>query len=517
MKQKIGKNSSNNQQAGKNIININLFNFNIGDTDEKSILKFFTSWLLPKITGKKEISKIIIKPEINTNEIDETEILKILSSFLDRELDLELYNYFLKLNSELQKKVILRQYFWVSCINLSINNFKVSYNYLREAINFHEKLSESEAKYFNIANAYLGMELYTKAIENYKKAISINPNMAEFYKNLGSCYKAIGNDEEAYEYYFKSLKLSPYLYEALMSLGIFEIKNDNIQKANDFFEKVISEKLPLNRKYNLFCWKALTKNFLKDYEKTHIYIQSAISINENESYIWNDEYIWKFASYFYYHARRRDNTWLEISIDFWEKYIIKYPEDSLGFAELGYSYYKKASRDDMISTKKAKDFFNSALLLEYKDENTGLVWDRLGHLEEYLGNYKEAEAYFLESVFLNKRNFSYCLGMCYLDQELNEKALPYLKISAEEYNKNEYSWFHLGVCYVKLNDIKNAEKAFRKSIEINGEYEKPYFELGGLYWNNKNYLRALEIWNFAKEKFPESQNIERLPKFMVKN
>ena len=70
---------------------------------------------------------------------------------------------------------------------------------------------------------------------------------------------------------------------------------------------------------------------------------------------------------------------------------------------------------------------------------------------------------------------------------------------------------------MKLNDIKNAEKAFRKSIEINGEYEKPYFELGGLYWNNKNYLRALEIWNFAKEKFPESQNIERLPKFMVKN
>jgi|GEM_PF-3771313 len=51
--------------------------------------------------------------------------------------------------------------------------------------------------YLTIGNAYAHKGQYDKAIENYNKAIQLNPNLAEAYYNRGVAYKHKGQYDKA--------------------------------------------------------------------------------------------------------------------------------------------------------------------------------------------------------------------------------------------------------------------------------------------------------------------------------
>ena len=53
------------------------------------------------------------------------------------------------------------------------------------------------------------IDLLDKAIEAYRKAISINPNYDEAYSNMGAALKKQGKIEEAISAYYRSISLNP--------------------------------------------------------------------------------------------------------------------------------------------------------------------------------------------------------------------------------------------------------------------------------------------------------------------
>lgn len=451
------------------------------------------------------------KSSINT-QVENYE--SIFLDYLNRFEDEKIYNTFLEINKD-KKTMLTTFYFYFACINLSINGFNIPRKYLEQAIVDFKKLKKSSINYYNIGNAYLGLEFYSKAIDNFKKSIQLDDLNAEVYKNLGGCYQSIGKDKEEYHNYLKAFTLNPQLFEAILSLGIYEIKmNNNYKKALSYFDKIIFERLTDNRKYTFYCWKTYLHFSLKEYEKCITYIECALELKHK-----NHNYILEFGCYVYTMIEDKSDQFYKLKISFFEKYILKYPTSDKGYAQLAYAYYKLSSETQIDYTLKSKQAFLKAISLGYKDGIKGLVWDRLGHLEEYLGNDSEAEEYFKEAVLLNEKNFSYCLGSCFIKQKKYKEALPYLEKSAKEYIPDELSWFNLGICYVNLNKINNGKEAFEKAITINPEYDSSYFELGGILFNQKNYFEASKIWTKAIAKFPNNSRVKIVEKLLhqIKN
>ena len=61
--------------------------------------------------------------------------------------------------------------------------------------------------YNNVGYIYYDQGNYTKAIQNYKKAIELDPDFTYAYNNLGNAYYDKGETDQALIYYKKAAKL----------------------------------------------------------------------------------------------------------------------------------------------------------------------------------------------------------------------------------------------------------------------------------------------------------------------
>ena len=81
-----------------------------------------------------------------------------------------------------------------------------------------------------------------KAIAAFKKARSLEPNLAETYNNLGVALKDQGKFEEAMEVYNKVISLKPDYADVYNNIGITLKDQGKLGKAIKAFEKAISLK-----------------------------------------------------------------------------------------------------------------------------------------------------------------------------------------------------------------------------------------------------------------------------------
>ena len=82
----------------------------------------------------------------------------------------------------------------------------------------------------------------TQAMEDYKRALSRNPNHFNSYYSLGNCYRKIGNTEEALRIFEKALELSPdkaYRAKTHYNIANLHQKKGDANKAKVHYEKVI--------------------------------------------------------------------------------------------------------------------------------------------------------------------------------------------------------------------------------------------------------------------------------------
>jgi tetratricopeptide (TPR) repeat protein len=104
--------------------------------------------------------------------------------------------------------------------------------------------------YFNIGYCYGKLKSYTKAIEAYKQAISLNPDKASGHYNLGLAYDNLGLYEDARESYIKAICIDPDYAEAHYSLGVaYLLIEDRNSALNEY--KILKE-LDVDKANKLF-------------------------------------------------------------------------------------------------------------------------------------------------------------------------------------------------------------------------------------------------------------------------
>lgn len=81
---------------------------------------------------------------------------------------------------------------------------------------------------------------YKDAIENFEKAISINPNMVEAYDGLSDCHLKLGQSKAAQDSLQIAVSLSPRMVPRQEKLGSVCHKNQDIEAASKAFRQAIN-------------------------------------------------------------------------------------------------------------------------------------------------------------------------------------------------------------------------------------------------------------------------------------
>ncbi len=138
-----------------------------------------------------------------------------------------------------------------------------------------------------------------KAMDDFSKAISLNPNHSELYVNRGNVYKDIGEYQNAILDFSKSISMNPNCVMAYISLGNAYGLAKDFNRALENFSKAISlnpENLLLT---NAYINRAMIYAVKKDKENVFKDLRKAIKLNpelKNEirnhtafKAYWNDE------------------------------------------------------------------------------------------------------------------------------------------------------------------------------------------------------------------------------------
>jgi cytochrome c-type biogenesis protein CcmH/NrfG len=96
------------------------------------------------------------------------------------------------------------------------------------------------------------------------------------------------------------------------------------------------------------------------------------------------------------------------------------------------------------------------------------------------------------------------MALLYGKSDFQGSLKPFEK-AIKEYPDYYEAYAQIGVAYMKLADTVNAEKAFRKSIEVSHEkYPDAYFGLGEVFLNTKRFADAASTARKAIEIDPQS-------------
>ncbi len=142
---------------------------------------------------------------------------------------------------------------------------KGDYNNALKALDKAASIDSSFATTFdNMGNVYLSIYLNTKneqelqkAIENYKKAVEINPDNAVAYNGLGAAYRESGDMDKAIEAWEQSLAIDPEYGLSLYNLGYSHMNRGENKKALKYLSKYLDlymNSMPAERRKNIEQW-----------------------------------------------------------------------------------------------------------------------------------------------------------------------------------------------------------------------------------------------------------------------
>jgi superkiller protein 3 len=132
---------------------------------------------------------------------------------------------------------------------LDKNEYERALSYLEIAIKT-DILSLKAWAYYQIGLCYEKLELIKEAIEAYKRAIYINPNLTYAYTDLGDCYIYFGLYNYAIEAFKQAIRIEPDNILAHFSLGFLYSTIGDINSALNEYK--ILKNLDINAANKLF-------------------------------------------------------------------------------------------------------------------------------------------------------------------------------------------------------------------------------------------------------------------------
>lgn len=188
-------------------------------------LVFFVITLLPTLTPFK-ISWIVAERYIYLGTLG---IIVVVAMLFDRFIKLnensKMVGYFalVIIVASLSVRTIFRNKDWKSEDSLWIATAQVA--------------PSGQQIHNNLGDVYARQGDLGKAVEEFKKAIEINPNYADAYHNLGNTYQQMGQFDLAVVNYQKALSINPHLWQSYQNMAAIYFNAGDFPKALENIKK----------------------------------------------------------------------------------------------------------------------------------------------------------------------------------------------------------------------------------------------------------------------------------------
>jgi tetratricopeptide (TPR) repeat protein len=358
-----------------------------------------------------------------------------------------------------------------------------------------------------LGNALSVLGRFDEAIAAYRDALELHPEFVECWKNLGSVYHNRGDHQAARSAYERALALQPRKFEALYSLATLLLRHlDDPAAALTNLELIDLASLEASRVASVLAWRAEAKLRLGRVADAAADAEEAIAVSSDA------EWTWTAAARVYAQARHSEKSLILAAVRFWERFVVRFPKAPEAWYELGFLLFRARDiRERKEYSRRCRIAFQKAIELGVNDP---LVWDRIGHLFQEEGRWAEAAERYAKAAAGDPASHGYCYGLALTHVGRYEEALPFALAAAETHQPDAMSWTVVADCRIKLNDVEGAVAAYHKAIEIDPDYAKAWFDLGGLFWNLRDAEMAFAVWDEALMRFSGSDEAAKLMTFL---
>lgn len=112
----------------------------------------------------------------------------------------------------------------------------------------------------------------------------------------------------------------------------------------------------------------------------------------------------------------------------------------------------------------------------------------------YLQQFENALRYYKKAYKLQPDDPKILVNIAHAYNKLGEpnRAIKYLNNKIKHFNHSEM-WLQLGLNYEKINDLENAEKCYRKSMNIDPNYKSAKLFLVLIFWKSNRQLNSHDL------------------------
>ena len=347
-------------------------------------------------------------------------------------------------------------------------------------------------------------EAYEAALSDQDFANTKGP-AAQCCKNLGASFERLGEEGKAIQQYRKALKLNPDLPEAHYAIGQWHHRHGRYQEALVHFDQVAFTGRELGTPASVAGWRVNIQFILGDERAAFREINGLMGSAGNEPWIWP----WCARQVAGFGRTSVENA--RLAIGFWQRYLGEFPEDPAATRELLLArlYLRSNGADIGKSYSEFCDDFDEQINC-FDAVDAAFLWDRLGHWAQDEKNWEEAERCYRNAYELAGGVYGYCLGTALNSLDRFDESLPLLLEQAHVIQPDAMSWFQVGSAYANLGQAQESIDAYERALELDRDYDLAMFDLGGAHWNSGDWEQALLVWRRAVEKFPSHELTARL-------
>ena len=396
-------------------------------------------------------------------------------------------------------------------INLAMARMSQHPRRVEEAIGyFRSKLDggryQAGSLHYTIGNAFSALGDEQSAKLAYEAALADpafrdEPDLAaQGHMNLGTSFERLGEQERAVEHYREALRLNPDLAEAHNAIGNYYVHIGQYEDALVHLDRVVFAERNHGKTSAVAGWRANVLFNLGDTRAAFREINGLVSRADSLDWIWP----WCARLVASFGRTTTENAVQAIA--FWQRYVRAHPSHSAARRELLLTifYLRTAGEDVEKGYAEFRDEFDRHVAHVDADD-AALPWDRLGHWAQDEGDWAEAERCFRKAYDLEGGHYGYCLGTALNFLGRYEESLPLLMEQAQVHQPDAMSWFQVASAYANLKCAPEAINAYQKALALDPDYALAMFDLGGTFWNSGDFKQASQVWKAAIARFPDHE------------